>query len=131
MMKIIMLSICLLIYGFQNSTAWYENEKEVGTATLDFCKETCTPRLAIFHTAKLKLDNGYGLQWSLSDFRSMPDRRVGRQSVTSEGIGKSTQKYYTFGVSYMEELIRSGLPLPVIHQVCMTRYPRIHTCYSE
>ena len=42
MMKIITMSICLLIYGFQNSTAWYEYEKEVGTATLDFCKETGT-----------------------------------------------------------------------------------------
>ena len=83
MMKIITLSIYLLIYGFQNSTVWYENEKEVGTVTLDFCKETGTSRLAIFHTTNLKLDNGYGLHWSLSNSRSMPDRRVGRQSVAS------------------------------------------------
>ena len=83
MMKIITLSIYLLIYGFQNSTVWYENEKEVGTVTLDFCKETGTSRLAIFHTTYLRLDNGYGLHWSLSNSRSMPDRRVGRQSVAS------------------------------------------------
>ena len=55
------MSICLLIYGFQNSFAWYEYEKEIGTATLDFCKETGTPRLAIFHMSKLKLENDYGL----------------------------------------------------------------------
>jgi hypothetical protein len=82
MMKIITLSICLLIYGFQNSTAWYENEK-VGTATLNFCKETGTPRLAIFHTTKIGQRLWLWVHWSLSDLRSMPDRRVGRQSVTS------------------------------------------------
>ena len=76
MIQIIRLSICLLIYGFQDSTVWYENEKEVGTVTLEFCKETGTARLAIvFHTAKLKKTH-----WSLSDSRSMPDSRVGMQS---------------------------------------------------
>ena len=49
-----------------------------------------------------------------------------------EGIRRSsTQKYFTFDVSHMEESIGSGLSLPVIHQVYMPRYPRIHACYSD
>lgn len=43
----------------------------------------------------------------------MPDRNVGRQSVTSRRnrVGGSTQKCCTFGVSHMGELLGSGLPL--------------------
>ena len=74
-MKIIKLSICLLIYDFQDLVVWYENEKEVGTASLDFCKETGTPRLAIFHTTKLKW-----LWVTLIFIWFTSDRRFGMQS---------------------------------------------------
>ena len=126
---------------FQDSAAWYENEKEVGTAILDFCKETGTPRSAIFYTTKLKLNNGYakvkeaiqsslhacglgyidlylihgplgGPKARLESWRAICDfQKESEGFLRSIGIS-------TFGVSHMKELVGSGLPLPVVHQVC-------------
>lgn len=43
---------------YQDSAAWYENEKECGNAILDYCKSHNIPRSAIFFTTKLKHNNG-------------------------------------------------------------------------
>ena len=48
-----------------------------------------------------------------------------------EEIGRSTQKYCTSDVSHMEEQLGSGLPLLVIHQVCMTRHPKMHAIVTD
>lgn len=127
-------------YRHIDSAAWYENEREVGTAILDFCKETGTARSSIFYTTKLKLNNGYakvkqairdsleacglgyidlylihgplgGPNARLESWRAICDfQRESGGLLRSIGIS-------TFGVSHMKELVESGLPLPVVHQI--------------
>ena len=105
--------------------------KEVGTATLDFCLRQAL--LAWLHSIRLNLN--WTMVMGYIDLYLIhgpcPIGELEGNLWLPEGIGRSTQKYSTFGVSHMEELIGSGLPLPVIHQVCMMRYPRIHVCYSD
>lgn len=153
MSEIIILSICLFIYGFQDSAAWYENEREVGAAILDFCKETGTTRSTIFYTTKLKLNNGYdnvkrAIQQSLDacglgyidlylihgplggpNARMESWRAICDFQRESQGLIKSIG-ISTFGISHMKELVESGLPLPVVHQVCPDIQGFMHS-YSD
>jgi hypothetical protein len=49
-----------------------------------------------------------------------------------EGIGTSTEVLYIWRLAHWRtNRIRIQVTLPVIHQACMTRYPRIHACYSD
>ncbi|KAJ6553558.1 Aldo/keto reductase [Mycena vulgaris] len=59
-------------YRHIDSATWYDNETACGRAILDFCKDTKTPREAIFYTTKLMLNDGYektieAIQFSLDE----------------------------------------------------------------
>ncbi|KAL0578083.1 hypothetical protein V5O48_003901 [Marasmius crinis-equi] len=124
-------------YRHIDSAEWYENERECGRAILDFCKQANIPRSEIFYTTKLKYNNGYnavkrsierslelcglgyidlylihgpigGPQARLDSWRAICEVQ---KSGKLKSIGIST-----FGVRHMQELIDSGLPLPVVHQ---------------
>jgi len=127
-------------YRHIDSAAWYENEREVGTAILDFCKNTGTARSTIFYTTKLKLNNGYinvkrAIQRSLDacglgyidlylihgplggpNARMESWKAICDFQKESGGLLRSVG-ISTFGVSHMKELVESGLPLPVVHQI--------------
>ncbi|KAF9532677.1 Aldo/keto reductase [Crepidotus variabilis] len=127
-------------YRLIDSAEWYENEREVGQAILDFCKKTGTPREEIYYTTKLKLNNGYdhvkkaikrsletcglgyidlylihgplgGAEARKNSWRAICDFQ--KENLTLlRSIGIST-----FGVRHMQELIDTGLPMPVVHQI--------------
>lgn len=129
-----------LSFTLQDSAEWYENEREVGQAILDFCQKTGTPREDIYYTTKLKLNNGYdnvkqaikrsldacglgyidlylihgplgGTEARKDSWRAICDFQ--KENVTIlRSIGIST-----FGVRHMQELIETGLPTPAVHQV--------------
>ncbi|KAG7089970.1 hypothetical protein E1B28_011595 [Marasmius oreades] len=125
-------------YRHVDSAEWYENERQCGRAILDFCKQANVTRSDIFYTTKLKYNNGYdavkqsiekslelcglgyidlylihgpigGPKARLDSWRAICDyHKLGK--LKSIGIS-------TYGVRHMEELIESGLPLPVVHQI--------------
>lgn len=122
----------------QDSAAWYENEKEVGQAILDFCDKAKIPRSSIFYTTKLKLNDGYdnvkkSIQRSLDacglgyidlylihgPLGGPQARKESWQAICDaqkEGKLKSIG-ISTYGVRHMKEIVESGAPLPVINQV--------------
>ncbi|KDR78684.1 hypothetical protein GALMADRAFT_64043, partial [Galerina marginata CBS 339.88] len=127
-------------YRLIDSAEWYENEREVGRAILDFCSMTETPREAVFYTTKLKLNNGYdnvkkAIQRSLTacglgyidlylihgplggpEARKESWRAICDFQKESGGLLK-TIGISTFGVRHMKDIIESGLPIPVVHQI--------------
>ncbi|KAF4613802.1 hypothetical protein D9613_008053 [Agrocybe pediades] len=126
-------------YRHIDSAAWYENEREVGQAILDFCKATNTPRSEIFYTTKLKLNNGYdkvkkAIQRSLDACRlgyidlylihgplgGPKARKESWQAICDfqkeTGLLKSVG-ISTFGVRHIKEIVDSGMPVPVVHQI--------------
>lgn len=125
-------------YRLIDSAEWYENEREVGQAILDFCKSTGTDRSEIFFTTKLKLNHGYShareaIQRSLEEcglgyidlylihgpIGGPQARKESWQSICDaqkEGILKSTG-ISTYGVGHLQEMLDYQLPLPVVHQI--------------
>ncbi|KAF8151018.1 aldo-keto reductase [Crassisporium funariophilum] len=127
-------------YRHIDSAAWYENEREVGKAILDFCTATGTARSAIFYTTKLKQNNGYdnvkqAIQRSLDacrlgyidlylihgplggpKARNESWRAICDFQKDSGGLLRSVG-ISTFGIRHMKEIVESGLPLPVVHQI--------------
>ncbi|KAF8963147.1 NADP-dependent oxidoreductase domain-containing protein [Flammula alnicola] len=127
-------------YRHIDSAAWYENEREVGNAILDFCRQTGTPREAIFYTTKLKLNNGYdnvkkAIQRSLDACRLgyidlyLIHGPLGGPTARKESwraicdfqkesggllriIGIST-----FGIRHMKDIMQEGIPIPAVHQI--------------
>lgn len=124
----------------QDSAAWYENEREVGQAIVDFCQSTGTPRTAIFYTTKLKENNGYdrtklAIQRSLDvcglgyidlylihgplggpHARKESWRAICDFKEESGGLLRSIG-ISTFGIRHMKDIIDAGMPIPVVHQV--------------
>ncbi|KAF7311994.1 Aldo-keto reductase [Mycena indigotica] len=125
-------------YRHIDSATWYENEKECGTAILDFCKSTGTPRSAIFYTTKLKLNDGYDATLKAIDFSLdqcglgyidlyLIHGPIGGKTARTEcwraicdaqkegklrSIGVST-----FGVRHLKEILDMGLAIPTVHQI--------------
>ena len=130
----------LFVYCFQDSAAWYENEKEVGQAILDFCQSTGTPRSEIFYTTKLKENNGYdrtklAIQRSLDicglgyidlylihgplggpHARKESWRAICDFKEETGGLLKSIG-ISTFGIRHMKDILDAGMPIPAVHQV--------------
>ena len=131
---------------FQDSAEWYENEKETGQAILDFCQLSGIPRSEIFYTTKLKFNNGYdhvrrAIAKSLEDcalgyidlylihgpIGGPEARRESWRAICDaqkEGVLKSIG-ISTYGIRHMEEMLDTGLPLPVIHQVRLPFLPSV------
>ncbi|TFK33452.1 aldo-keto reductase [Crucibulum laeve] len=125
-------------YRHIDSAAWYENEKEVGQAILDFCKTADVPRSDIFFTTKLKLNNGYAnvrkaIQKSLDEcglgyidlyliHGPLGGSKARKESweaicdVYKEGTLKSIG-ISTFGVKHLKEIVNLGLEVPAVHQI--------------
>ncbi|KIM39239.1 hypothetical protein M413DRAFT_196118 [Hebeloma cylindrosporum] len=127
-------------YRHIDSAAWYENEREVGLAILDFCKTTGIAREAIFYTTKLKLNNGYdnvknAIKRSLDACRlgyidlylihgplgGPAARKESWRAICdfqkeSGGLLRSIG-ISTFGLRHMKDIVESGMPLPVVHQI--------------
>ncbi|KAF8903699.1 aldo-keto reductase [Gymnopilus junonius] len=127
-------------YRLIDSAAWYENEREVGQAIVDFCQSTGTPRTDIFYTTKLKENNGYNrtkkaIQRSLDlcglgyidlylihgPLGGPPLRKESWRAICdfqkeSGGLIKSVG-ISTFGIRHMKDIIDTGMPLPVVHQI--------------
>ena len=122
----------------QDSAQWYENEKEVGRAILDWCKETGTPREDVFYTTKLKYNNGYAnakaaMKRSLAECGlgyidlyllhgpiGGPEMRL--QSWKAAIDAKKEGLFRSIGVScfsirHLKELIDAGLEVPAVNQV--------------
>lgn len=127
-------------YRHIDSAEWYENEKEVGQAILDFCKANNIPRSDIFYTTKLKLNNGYdavresirrqtkacglgyidlylihgplgGKEMRKQSWKAISDAK--REDGTLKSIGIST-----FGVGHMQEILEmDDVEVPVVHQI--------------
>ncbi|KAF8193387.1 aldo-keto reductase [Pholiota molesta] len=129
-------------YRLIDSAAWYENEREVGQAILDFCQRTETPREAIFYTTKLKLNNGYAnvkkaIQRSLDACRlgyidlylmhgpiggpvarKESWRAICDFQAESGGLLRSIG-ISTFGIRHMKDILEEddALPPPSVHQI--------------
>ncbi|CAA7267462.1 unnamed protein product [Cyclocybe aegerita] len=127
-------------YRHVDSATWYENEREVGQAILDFCRTSGTPRGDVFYTTKLKLNNGYenvkkAVQRSLDvcglgyidlylvhgpiggpEARRESWRAICDFQKEHPGLLRSVG-ISSFGIRHMKEIIESGLPLPVVHQI--------------
>jgi len=127
-------------YRLIDSAAWYENEREVGQAIVDFCQSTGTPRTAIFYTTKLKENNGYdrtklAIQRSLDvcglgyidlylihgplggpHARKESWRAICDFKEESGGLLRSIG-ISTFGIRHMKDIIDAGMPIPVVHQI--------------
>ncbi len=123
----------------QDSAEWYENEKEVGRAILDWCKETNTPREAIFYTTKLKYNRGYDKAKAAMK-KSVEDCGLGyidlyllhgpiggsamRMASWKAAIdSKKEGLFRNIGVScfskrHLSELLDAGLEVPTVNQVC-------------
>lgn len=131
-------------YRHIDSAEWYENEKECGQAIKDFCTKTSTPRSEIFYTTKLRANKGIpaatrAINQSLKDSGlgyidlylihsplGGPERRLeswkAALEAQKEGIIKSIG-VSNYGVKHLQEMLDSGLPLPVVNQVCFDIYP--------
>ncbi|KAF9031531.1 Aldo/keto reductase [Hymenopellis radicata] len=125
-------------YRHIDSAEWYENEKEVGSAILDYCKATSLPRSEVFYTTKLKINGGYehtkkAIQRSLDacqlgyiDLYLIHGPLGGAQArkdcwraicdVQNDGLIRSAG-ISTFGIRHMQDLIGEGLPVPTVHQI--------------
>ncbi|PPQ95444.1 hypothetical protein CVT26_008463 [Gymnopilus dilepis] len=127
-------------YRLIDSAAWYENEKEVGQAILDFCQSTGTPRSEIFYTTKLKENNGYdrtklAIQRSLDicglgyidlylihgplggpHARKESWRAICDFKEETGGLLKSIG-ISTFGIRHMKDILDAGMPIPAVHQI--------------
>ncbi|KAI0787754.1 Aldo/keto reductase [Fomes fomentarius] len=140
-------------YRHIDTAEWYENERECGRAILDFCKETGIPREAIFYTTKLKENKGYdhvrkaarkSLQESGLGYIDLylvhspiggPQRRAESWRAVvdakKEGFIRSIG-VSTFGLRHLQEVVNSGLELPVINQIdlhpFMTRTEIVSFC---
>ncbi|KAH8833232.1 Aldo/keto reductase [Flagelloscypha sp. PMI_526] len=143
-------------YRHIDSAEWYENEKEVGSAILDFCKRTSTPRSDIWYTTKLKYNNGYegvkkSIQKSLDEcglgyidlyliHGPIGGKQMRKESwdaicdVQKEGKIRSAG-ISTFGVRQMEELLLPDVPIPAISQIdlhpFMTRTDVVAFCKEK
>lgn len=126
-------------YRHIDSAAWYENEREVGQAILDFCKESGVPREEIFYTTKLKLNNGYAkvkaaIKRSLDEcglgyidlylihgpIGGPQARKESWQAICDVQKEEGTLKtcgISTYGVKHIREMETYGLPMPVVHQI--------------
>ncbi|KAF8622008.1 hypothetical protein AX15_007362 [Amanita polypyramis BW_CC] len=125
-------------YRHIDSAEWYENEREVGQAILDFCKLSGIDRSEIFFTTKLKENNGYD-QTRKAIERSLKEcglgyidlylihgplggpqaRKESWQAICNaqkEGVVKSIG-ISTYGMKHLQEILEYQLPLPVIHQI--------------
>ncbi|PPQ84006.1 hypothetical protein CVT25_000552 [Psilocybe cyanescens] len=127
-------------WALEDSAAWYDNERQVGQAILDYCSATGTPRQEIFYTTKLKMNNGYdsvkkAIQRSLEacclgyidlylihgplggpNARKESWRAICDFQKESGGLLRSIG-ISTFGVRHMKDIVESGMPLPAIHQI--------------
>ncbi|KAM5530860.1 hypothetical protein V8D89_010429 [Ganoderma adspersum] len=125
-------------YRHIDSAEWYENEKEVGRAILDWCKETSMPREAIFYTTKLKYNNGYtsaraAMKKSLEDCGlgyidlyllhgpiGGPAMRLeswkAAMDSKREGLFRSIG-VSCFSVRHLSELLDAGLEVPTVNQI--------------
>ncbi|KAF9475446.1 Aldo/keto reductase [Pholiota conissans] len=127
-------------YRHIDSAAWYENEREVGRAILDFCERTDMPREAIFYTTKLKQNNGYAnvkkaIQRSLDacrlgyidlylihgplggpEARKESWRAICDFQAESGGLIRSIG-ISTFGIRHMKDILELPLPKPTVHQI--------------
>ncbi|KAJ3516510.1 hypothetical protein NLJ89_g1082 [Agrocybe chaxingu] len=123
-----------------DSAAWYENEREVGQAILDFCRTSATPRGDVFYTTKLKLNNGYenvkkAIQRSLDacalgyidlylvhgpiggpEARRESWRAICDFQKEHPGLLRSIG-ISNFGIRHMKDIIESDRPLPAVHQI--------------
>ncbi|KAF9266418.1 Aldo/keto reductase [Marasmius fiardii PR-910] len=125
-------------YRHIDSAEWYENERECGKAILDFCKQANIPRSDIFYTTKLKYNDGYdAVKQSIEKSLELcglgyidlylihgpiggPQARLDswRAICAYQKLGKLKNiGISTYGTRHIQELIQSGLPLPVIHQI--------------
>ncbi|KAI0710188.1 Aldo/keto reductase [Earliella scabrosa] len=143
-------------YRHIDTAEWYENERECGRAILDFCKESGTPREAIFYTTKLKENKGYdhvraAARKSLEecglgyiDLYLVHDPTGGPQAradswravvdAKAEGFIRSVG-VSTFGMRHLQEIVSSGLELPVLNQIdlhpFMTRTEIVNFCHKH
>lgn len=127
-------------YRLIDSAEWYENEKEVGQAILDFCKTTNTARSEIFYTTKLKNNNGYSkvkdaIHRSVAkcglgyiDLYLMHGPMGGPEArqeswkaicdAQAEGLIRSVG-ISTFGIPHIQDILdlSEKYPKPVVHQI--------------
>ncbi|PVF98321.1 Aldo/keto reductase [Serendipita vermifera] len=132
-------------YRHIDTAAWYENEAECGKAILDFCKRTSTPRSDIFYTTKLRSNRGSaatvqaieaslekcGLGYidlylihspiggSLRRSESWKEMVKAQEEGKLKSIGVSN-----YGVPHIQQMVDSGLPLPVVNQVDLGDFVR-------
>ncbi|EPQ53975.1 aldo-keto reductase [Gloeophyllum trabeum ATCC 11539] len=125
-------------YRHIDSAEWYENERECGHAILDFCKETDTPRSAIFYTTKLKSNSGYAatkraIERSLiacglgyidlylmhSPIGGPQARREAWKAICeAQGEGKlKSAGVSCFSVRHLKEMAEGGVPIPAVNQI--------------
>ncbi|KAF8727173.1 hypothetical protein AX14_007519 [Amanita brunnescens Koide BX004] len=125
-------------YRHIDSAEWYENEREVGQAILDFCKLTGIDRSEIFFTTKLKRNDVYSrvrqsIETSLREcglgyidlylihgpLGGPQARKESWQAICDaqkEGLIKSIG-ISTYGINHLRELLQYQLPLPAVHQI--------------
>ncbi|EJF64727.1 Aldo/keto reductase [Dichomitus squalens LYAD-421 SS1] len=125
-------------YRHIDSAQWYENEKEVGRAILDWCKATETPRETVFYTTKLKYNNGYAnakeaMRKSVAEcglgyvdlyllHGPIGGREMRLQSWKAAIDAKKEGLFRSIGVScfsirHLKELIDAGLEVPAVNQI--------------
>lgn len=137
----------LIVYLLtQDSAAWYNNERQCGRAILEFCSESGTPRKEVFFATKLQINQGYAaakeaIRRSLdscglgyidlymihSPLGGPQARRDSWRAILeakAEGIIRSVG-VSNFGVRHLQEMVDSGVELPVLNQVCL-----IDDCYA-
>lgn len=143
----------------QDCAEWYYNEKEVGTAILDFCKKRNIPRSEIFYTTKLhhnvdseetKKEIQKSLEQCGLDYIDLylihgpqggPAARAACWKaildVKKEGKIRSAG-VSNFGIRHIQELIDAGLEIPAVNQVSGIAHLSLglcmlysHTCGSH
>ncbi|KAI5122554.1 hypothetical protein M0805_005281 [Coniferiporia weirii] len=125
-------------YRHIDSAAWYENEKEVGNAILDFCKAHQVPRSEIYYTTKLRSNDGYqaskdAIQKSVDDCAlgyidlylihgplGGPQARMDswRAALDAKAEGKLRSiGVSNYGVKHIQEILDAGVELPAVNQI--------------
>ncbi|KIM26064.1 hypothetical protein M408DRAFT_330833 [Serendipita vermifera MAFF 305830] len=125
-------------YRLIDTAAWYGNETECGKAIQAFLKNSSISRSEIYYTTKLRSNQGYaatkkaikssldkcglgyidlylvhsplgGAQARLDSWEAILDAQKNGK-IKSVGVSN-------YGVAHIQEMVDSGLPLPVINQI--------------
>ena len=121
------LSICLLIYGFQDSAAWYERWKRSRNGpSLTSARRNGTPPLG--HTL-LKLNNGYAklkhviekLSWRSACGLSSTDLYL-IHGLSMDGPNARLEGDQWFPEGFTQKLVRSGVSLTSRIRITLIKY---------